>query len=226
MKILRTGDIAIGRNYAEMINDAINTNFKGYQRCMVDLLNPDNHKNTGICAWFVYMDGSVHGYPDGWLWKNILSPDGETIREYNVSSNKALLMKRQTSEGYYPYRLCFQLDPNGTNKNNWSKFVGAFRFSKILSEDLDAVEYVKVLDEFKIASKGDCFSSILNTKNDFLIDVASYKVPISKMGFSDFVFQLLSKFEIATSGDLLELGIGVEGDIVVEIRKKLYESFR
>lgn len=45
------------------------------------------------------------------------------------------------------------------------------------------------------------------------------------MGFSDFVYQLLSKFGIATSGDLLELGIGIEGKIAVEIRKKLYELF-
>lgn len=223
MKILRSGDTAIGRNYAEMINDAIGTNFKGYQKCTVDLPNPDEPEKTDICAWFVYMDGSVHGYPDGWLWRNILSSDGKTIREYNVSPNKILLMKRQTSEGYHPYRLCFQLDPNGKDKNNWSKFVGAFRFSKFLSEDLSAVEYVKVSDEFKIASKGDRFNSILNTKNDFLIDAASYKIPISKMGFSDLVYQLLSRFSITTSGDLIELGIGVEGEIAVEIRKKLYE---
>lgn len=225
MKILRTGDSAIGKNYAEMINDAIGTSFKGYQKCTVDLPNSDDTTKTDIRAWFVYMDGSVHGYPDGWLWRNILSPDGKTICEYNVSSNKTLLVKRQTSDGYYPYRLCFQLDPNGTNKNNWSKFVGAFRFSKFLSEDLDAVEYVKVLDEFKIASAGDCFSQILNNKNDFLINADSYKVPISEMGFSDFVYQLLSKFGITTSGDLLELGIGIEGEIAVEIRKKLYELF-
>ena len=69
------------------------------------------------------------------------------------------------------------------------------------------------------------FNQILNTKNDFLINADSYKVPISEMGFSDFVYQLLSKFDIATSGDLLELGIGIEGGIAVEIRKKLYELF-
>ena len=223
MKTLRTGDIAIGKNYAEMINDAIGTNFKGYQKCTVNLPNADDPNKTDICAWFVYMDGTVHGYPDGWLWRNILSTDGKIIREYNVSPDKGLLIKRQTSEGYYPYRLCFQLDPNGTNKNNWGKFVGAFRFAKFLSDDLSAVEYVKVLDEFKIASQGDGFNSLLNTKNDFLADAPSYKVPIEEMGFSDFIYQLLSKFGITSSGDLLELGIGIEGKIADEIRKVLYK---
>ncbi len=90
---------------------------------------------------------------------------------------------------------------------------------------MDKFEYVKVLDEFKIGSKGDGYNPRLNSKEDFLDNAPSYKVPIEKMGFSDFVYRLLKNGGIATSGDLLELGIGVDGPIATGIRQKLYEFF-
>ena len=45
------------------------------------------------------------------------------------------------------------------------------------------------------------------------------------MNFSPAVFQLLSIGGIGTAGDLLELGIGTNSGIAVEIREKLYEYF-
>lgn len=225
MKILRTGDTAIGKDYAGMINDAIGTNYKGYQKCTVDLASPDEHERSDVRAWFVYMDGTVHGYPDNWLWRNYLSADGRTIKERCVNQDKSLLKERQASNGYYPYRLCFQLDPCGTKKNNWGKYVGAFRFSKFLNEDLSEMEYLKVFDESRVMPIANNLVVALNTKDEFLTDAATYKIPIEEMEFSNNVLQLLKMGNIATSGDLLELGIGTTGGIAVEIRKKLYEYF-
>lgn len=223
--ILKPGDMAMGNNYAEMINDAIGTKFKRHQKCTVDLANPDYPEKTDIRAWFVYMDGSVHGFPDGWLWRNIISPNGKSIKEYNVSPDTTLLKARQNNEGYYPYRLCFQIDPNGMGNKYWCRYVGAFRFSRFLCSDLSAVEYVKVFDEGRIAAINYGLIAALNSKEDFLVGADSYKIPIAEMNFSPGVFQLLSMSGIATAGDLLELGIGTNSGIAVEIRKKLYEYF-
>lgn len=223
MRILRIGDTFIGKDYTEMINDAIGTNFKKIERCTVDLAQFDV---PNVIAWFVYMDGSRHGSPEGWEWSNRLSLDGRTIREYHESKDKSKLEEKQNEEGYHPYRLCFQLDPNGNKKNNWGKFVGAFRFSKFLEDDLTAFEYVKVLDEFKIASKGDGYNPLLNTKDDFLVDADLYKISIEEMGFSDDTYRILQIGNIKNAGDLLELGIGVSGKLADEIRQKLLQIFR
>lgn len=222
MKILSVGDIAIGKDYTSMINDAIETNLTNHQRCTVDLaqLGVPN-----VVAWLVYMDGSKHGYPDGWEWSNRLSADGKTIREYHESKDKRKLKERQNEEGYHPYRLCFQLDPNGTNKKNWCKFVGAYRFSKFLEDDANAFEYIKVMDEFKIGSIGDGFNPKLNSKNDFLTNAEAYKIPIETMGFSNETYKILQIGGIKNAGDLLELGIGTNGKIADEIRQKLLQLF-
>ena len=222
MLTLRLGDKTLQKNYVEMINESIGTNYKKLLRCTVDL---EQFGVPKVIAWFVYMDGSVHGYPDGWQWKNTLSSDGNTIIEEHISSIKETLKERQIKEGYNPYRLCFQRDYINNGNEYWCKFVGAFRFSRFLSDGLDKFELVKVLDEFKIGCKGDGYNPRLNSKNDFLVDALSYKVPIEKMLFSDSVYRLLKKGGIETSGDLLELGIGVDGPIATEIRQKLYEFF-
>ena len=222
MLTLRLGDKTLQKSYAGMINEAIGTNYKSLLRCTVDLQQFDVPK---VIAWFVYMDDSVHGYPDGWQWRNTLSADGNTIIEEHVSSVKETLKERQIREGYNPYRLCFQRDYISNGNGYWCKFVGVFRFSRFLSEKLDKFEFVKVLDEFTIGSKGDGYNPILNSKNDFLVNAPSYKVSIENMNFSESVSRLLKKGGIETSGDLLELGIKVDGPIATEIRQKLYEHF-
>ena len=70
MKTLNAGDVFIGRTYAEMINDALGTNFKSLQRSSVEL---SDFGAAGFIAWFVYMDGSIHGFEGGWRCSNILS---------------------------------------------------------------------------------------------------------------------------------------------------------
>lgn len=220
---LSLGDKTLQKSYVGMINEAIGTNYSSWLKCTVDLKQFDV---PNVNAWFVFMDGSVHGYPDGWQWENTISADGNTIIEEHISSVKETLKERQIREGNNPYKLCFQRDYIGSGNGSWCKFVGAFRFSRFLSEKLDKFEFVKVLDEFKIGSKGDGYNPRLNSKNDFVVNVPSYKVPIERMGFSDSVYRLLKCGGIATSGDLLELGIGVDGPIATEIRQKLYEFFQ
>lgn len=223
MRILRAGDVSIGKNYADMINNAIGTNFSGYTKCTVDLACFDVHD---VVAWFVYMDGSKHGYPDGWEWTNRLSLDGKTIREYNVSTDKSRLKIKQNEEGYHPYRLCFQLDPNATGKKYWCKFLGAYRFSRFLEDDLNAFEYVKVLDEFKIGSNGDGYNPNLNSKTDFLVNAEQYRTPVETLGFSSDTYRILQIGGIKNAGELLELGIGISGKIADEIRQKIVQVFR
>lgn len=225
MKILRVGDTEMGKSYADMINNAIGTNFKGLLKSTVDLVRPYEFEKSDVRAWFVYMDGSVHGDPDGLLWKNYLSADGKTIREQCVNQDISKLKKRQSDYGYYPFKLCFQLDPCGTKNNSWGKYVGAFRLSRFLKEDLSDMEYIKVFDESRVMPIAKNLVAALNTKDEFLTDAETYKIPIEEMGFSSTVLQLLKMGGVSTSGDLLELGIGTTGGIAVEIRKKLYEYF-
>ncbi len=92
MLTLRLGDKTLQKGYERMINESIGTNYQVYKRCTVDLKQFDV---PNVIAWFVYMDGSVHGYPDDWQWKNIISADGETIVEEHISSAKVTLKKRR-----------------------------------------------------------------------------------------------------------------------------------
>lgn len=222
MRILRTGETFIGKDYTDMINEAIGTKYRHYERSTVDLAQ---FGVPNVIAWFVYMDGSKHGDPDGLEWRNILSSDGKIIREHNVSDGKQRLKIRQIEEGYNPYKLCFQLDHNGTGKKNWCKFIGAFRFSRFLEDNLTAFEFVKVMDEFKIGSIGDGYNSLLNSKDDFLVGADLYKVPIEKMEFTESTYRLLQSGGIKNAGDLLELGIGIDGHIADEIRQNILKVF-
>lgn len=190
MKTLNNGDLFIGRTYAEMINDAIGTNFKSLQRSSVAL---SDFGAPGVIAWFVYMDGSVHGFEDGWRWSNILSFDRSRIAEHNVSADKSILLAKRRENGYFPYRLCFAIESNDTKNKYWCRFVGAFRLHKFLNKDLTSVQYLKVADKFTIASRGDGYSSsIINTKDDFVKDKSEYDILISDMGFTDKVSHFLN----------------------------------
>lgn len=218
MKTLNAGDVFIGRTYAEMINDALGTNFKSLQRSSVEL---SDFGAAGFIAWFVYMDGSIHGFEGGWRCSNILSSRMGKIEEHNVSADKSILLAKRRENGYFPFRLCFEIDSSGTKNKYWCRFLGAFRLHKFLCKDLTSVQYLKVSDKFTIASKGDRYSSIINTKDDFMKDKSIYDIPISDMGFSDKVFRFLNNGGIMNLGDLLELGVCIKGEIDIEIREKL-----
>ena len=221
MKILRAGDIFSGRTYAEMINKAVGTNHSSWMKSSVNLAD---FGCPNMIAWFVFMDGSEHGYGEGWKWANRLSADGKEIDEYNVASSKLQLKKRRVEEGYHPYRLAFQLDPYGENNNHCCRFVGAFRFKSFIRKDGSAVTYEKVTDTFKLGSKGE-FGGYLNAKEDLLPKSGKYWIPLEELGFSDATYQILRP-HIKYAGELLELGIGIEGPLADEIQKCVFECFK
>lgn len=221
MKILKTGDVFYGKNYADMINRAIGTNYASWRRSSVDL---QDFGANGVIAWFVYMDGSEHGYEDGWKWANKLSLNGKEIDEYHISSSKVQLKKRRVEEGYHPYRLAFQRDPYGEDNPYCCKFVGVFRFLEFIRKDATAMTYEKVMDEFRLGSKGE-YGAYLNSKDDLIPTKGLYTTPLSGMGFSDSTYKILSK-AIKNAGELLELGIGLEGPLADEIQNRVYECFK
>lgn len=218
MKTFHLEDKFIGNSYADMINHTLGTTFKVYEESGVRL---DEFELPGVIAWFVFMDGSTHGFAPDYLWENRLI--GNIITEKLVSKNHAEVIQKDDREGHYPLRLAFEL--LDCKKNFYEcRFVGAFALSHFLREDLTAREYVRVMDEFILKSKGE-FGEILNTKADFIKGAPKYATPIEKMDFSERVMKLL-RGHISTAGDLLELGLGTSGAISDEIRQKLYEHLK
>ena len=218
MKTFHFGDKFIGNSYADMINHTLGTTFKVYEESGVRL---DEFELPGVIAWFVFMDGSTHGFAPDYLWENRLI--GNTITEKLVSKNHAEVIQKDDREGHYPLRLAFEL--LDCKKNFYEcRFVGTFALSHFLREDLTAREYARVMDEFILKSKGE-FGEILNTKADFIKRMPKYATPIGKMGFPEKVMKLL-RGHISTAGDLLELGLEAPGAISDEIRQKLYEHFK
>lgn len=221
LRTLKLNEVTYGKSHADMINVAIGTSYRGYQSSGVDMRDfgvPDVH------AWFVYMDGSVHGYEDGWRWRNYLSPDGNTILECLDSNDKQKLIGKQNKDGYHPYRLCFQIDPYENGGRYCCKFVGAFALTSFLSKDLTKMKYVKVADSFTIGSKGES-GGYLDDKTDFIPKIAGYHTPIEELGFSRLVLRILKNGHISYAGELLELGIEVDGELANEIRQKIYHCF-
>ena len=74
MTRLEKNRVYYGRSNADMINRVLGTSWwSKYYKCTVDL---DRYGAEGVIAWFVFMDGSKHGYEDGWMWKNYLLNGG------------------------------------------------------------------------------------------------------------------------------------------------------
>ena len=220
MRILRVGDVIFGKSHADMINKAIGTHFYSYMKSSVEL---SDFGCPNVIAWFVYMDGSVHGYEDGWRWANRLSLDGNEIDEYNVSDCKEKLKKRRIDDGFNPYRLAFQIDYDETGNRHCCKFVGTFRLKSFIRKDASAVTYEKVLDEFKLLGKGE-YGGGYNCKEDLIPKEGKYLTSLLEMGFSEKTYSLL-KNSIKNAGELLELGIGIDGPIANEIQEKICTHF-
>ncbi len=218
MKTFHLLDKFVGNSYADMINHALGTNFKVYEDSGVLL---DEFELPGVIAWFVFMDGSTHGYAPDYLWENRLI--GNIITEKLVSKDHAEVIQKDDREGHYPLRLAFEL--LDCKKDFYEcRFVGAFALSHFLRKDLTAREYVRIMDQVTLKSKGE-FGKILNTKAGFIKRMPQYATPIEEMGFSEKNMKLL-KGHISTAGDLLELGLEAAGAISDEIRQKLYEHFK
>lgn len=217
MKTLRLFEKFISRSYTGMINRALGTTFKS---CVSSVIALDNFGLPGACAWFVFMDGSTHGYAPDYLWQNRLL--GDTITEELISDDHTQVIAKDSKIGFCPFRLAFELVESQRNFYE-CQFVGAFALSCFLRRDLTARQYVRVMNNFTIKSPGE-FGKILNKKADFVSKMPQYATTIEQMGFSDKTMQLL-KGHIATAGDLLELGLGANTPVTNEIRLKLYEHF-
>lgn len=219
MKTFHRSEKFTGKSYTDMINQILGTHFdKVYEGAGVPL---DGFELPGVIAWFVFMDGSTHGYAPDYLWENRLI--GNTVTEELVSKDHTKVIGKDDREGHRPLRLAFELLECEKNFCK-CRFVGAFALSHFLRKDLTAREYVKVMDDFTLKSKGEV-GKILNTKADFIKDMPKYATPIGQMGFSKKVLPILIG-NISTAGELLELGIGTSGTIADEIRQKLYEHFK
>jgi hypothetical protein len=130
MKVLKVGDIWEGVNYADMINKVLDKHYIAYMPCTVRL---DAIKGVPTVAWFVYMDGSVHGTNKDYLWRNIIEKDGMSITEYCASKDKSFTRNFARLNKSV---VAFQLDPQNTGKRYKCKFVGVFELENYDSENV------------------------------------------------------------------------------------------
>lgn len=222
MRTLFCNEITNGVSYTDMINKAIGSSYVGIQRCWVDL---DKFGADGVVAWFVFMDGSRHGYPNEWIWENKLSTFGDEIIEHNVKAPpNETLRRHQSSYGFHPYRLAFQLDPNAVGDNAKCRFVGVFALKKFLNPSLTTMQYVRVMKDFKLGDKGT-FGGNINDKCDIYSKMPIYKASVDEMGFSSGMLRMLHSGNVNTVGELLELQLD-SSHMLEEIRQKLYEFLK
>lgn len=220
MKIFSVGDVFYGANHTDLINKTLGTKFKGTQRCGIDL---SDFQCDGVIAWFVFMDGSVHGYED-WHWSNRLSRDGSIIYEKNMDIPKKKLEIARLENGYHPFRLAFQLDPYETGNRYCCKFVGAFKMDSFVGKEVPDTEYKKVLDNFTIGDR-DGYCHQVTDITEFYKDDDRYNASIETLKFSEEVYRMLKNANVHNVGELLNLGLGF-AQRSVEIRNKIEEFFK
>ena len=222
MKTLVAGEVFRGASYVDMVNNAIGTTFTKYLKSGVDL---ERFGCSGVMAWFVYLNGDRHGTNRNWLWKNYLSSDGKSVKEYYVGDNLNRLNESRITTGYKPYRLCFQIDPYNRGEKYCCKFLGAFCFESFLESNCRGNLYVKVFEEFKLLSRGE-MSDNANKKEDFIPKTGKFITPISNMNFRQETVAFLKKININFAGQLLELESDKRTNLSTEIQHKLFEHFK
>ena len=129
----------------------------------------------------------------------------------------------QNEEGYHPYRLAFQLDPNQTGNRYKCKFIGAFCLESFALPDLSTMRYKKVSNTFRLCEIGESTYGA-DDRKFFLTRSSKLSLPIEKLGFSANSYRLLTKSGVRCLGELLEIGMGSDCELVREIREKLRES--
>lgn len=217
MKRFISGNVFRGCSHADLVNNVLGTRYKSLMRCSVEL---EDFGAPGVYAWFIFMDDTAHGYEDGWMWRNLLTENGNIIREVNINK-KEKLYETRAEVGYRPYRLAFQLDPYETKDRYCCKFVGAFRLKKFNNSDLTTVEYEKVFDDVVINSYGDGYNELHVTKEDFIKESSKYNTKIEEVGFSEKSLTKLKGWGVKTVGELLEIPDG-NCSISAEIKQRLY----
>ncbi len=125
MKVYITGDIFHGGTFTQMVNDAWDTDFNRYLKSRIKLEHL-GYPDKGY-AWIAFMDGSVHGTHQGYLWVNRISADGATIEEEYVGDDRENLRMRIFKD---EIRVSFRRDPFGTGNDDCCSFVGVFQISE------------------------------------------------------------------------------------------------
>lgn len=224
MKNFHVGDVFYGKSYVDMINKTIGTDF--HSDIIKSCISLDRFGYKDLTAWFAFMNGETHGHRSDWKWRNYLLDNNTKIKEKLVSKNTEFYKYKRNEEGYLPYRLCFQIDPYNKGDKYCCKFVGLFRLTNFLKDDLTIMEYSKVSDDF-------CLKNISEYEYDekfrkTLVDgYDKYKIPISKLGFSDTNYTILRNGNIKYTHELLEVGLDtLNKDFLNELRQKLYEVFK
>lgn len=138
-KIFNVGDTFTGRNHVDMLNRVLGTNYKAFMRCWVSL---QKFGGNGI-AWFVNMDGTIHGSAPDYLWKNTLSADGKTIVEECVGTGVTYVEPPQA------WRLAFRLDPFGTGNRYQCEFVGYFKMTECSADNLKRT-YTRIQETYTL----------------------------------------------------------------------------
>lgn len=203
MKTFSTGDTFFGRSHADLINTVLGTNLLHTKKSMIEL---SDFQCRGIIAWFVYMDGSIHGYED-WRWSNGLSLDGTKITERYIDSPREKLKIARLQNGYNPFRLAFRLDPHETGNRYCCEFVGVFGINAFIGENVPDTEYIKVADDFTIGDKS-YYNSNVTSKTVFFNGDARYTANIEALNFSDGVCRMLENAGITMAGELLDMCFG------------------
>lgn len=224
MKIFSVGDVFYGKSYVDMINKALGTHIhEGYMNSCVKL---DGFGYTDIVAWFAFMNGEKHGHRKDWIWKNRLLHNNTIIQEKLVSTDTELFKHKRNEEGYFPYRLCFQIDPFEKGDRHCCKFVGFFHLSNFLEENLTWIEYSKTSDEFCLKNISE-YEYDEQIKKPLISSESKYKTPISEMGFSNHVYNILKSGSINYAHELLEIGIASNNEnLLTELRQKLFGVFK
>ena len=216
-----SNEIYSGTSHADMINKVLGTHFHGFQRASVELTN---WGAPGVIAWFVFMNGTVHGFADGLMWKNNCFVKEITEELVNKKEATSLLYAKRAQNSYYPYRLAFQLDPLGKNDRYSCRFVGVFALTGFYEKDLTKMRYIKVVDRFCLANMD--MGESKNTKEDIIPKINNYRTPIASLGFSPMLNFKFKNGNMLYSGQLLELeGLTNFAD-QCEIREKLWECYK
>ena len=210
-----------GTNHANLINNVFGTHFRAFFKASVEL---SNWGAPGVIAWFVFMDGTRHGFSDGMQWENNLLIEKINEELVNKKEGIPLLYKKRAEEGYLPYRLAFQLDPFGKNDRYTCRFVGVYALTGFYDSSLTTMRYSKISDTFCLGNK-DMGESV-NTKEDIISKLDKYFTPIEQLNFSANLNNLFKRSNIQYAGELLEVGGLTNEQYQREIRQKLWECFK
>jgi hypothetical protein len=201
-------------NYHGLVNQVLKTNYKAIERCGIDLTN---FKAENVIAWFVHMDGKIHGYTgDDWLWINTVLDNGKYIKEEAICKDYGLFLIKKLRRGICPYRLAFQLNPYDNGNKYCCKFLGAYRLKEI-NDGFTEVIYEKVADEVLLNQLHEKENDYHLTKNDFLKTPSKLDAPIDELKFSPEILAKLKGWGINKVSDLLEIQINVSDQIAFEI---------